>query len=76
MATPKKKKAKVSDTDRILKASSYMKTPRTAEEIKKELKDRFGHSMDLTALRMSLLRLLRREKIQRSKDGGEYKYYV
>jgi hypothetical protein len=77
MGGVKKKKANVNNTDKILKVSGFLKTPRTAEEIRKELKDRFGFSIDLTHLRISLLRLLRQEKIQRKKDGaGGYKYYV
>ena len=53
------------------------KKPQTVEGIKKELKDRLGCIAKLTDVRVNLLYLLRREKIQRKKDeAGEYKYFI
>jgi len=74
-----KKKGKVkkeSVADKILRISDFLETNRTAEEIKKHLKDKMGYSIELTDIRVNLLYLLRREKVKRSKDGAEYKYHV
>ncbi len=71
----KKKKTKTSLTEKIVKILE--KKPKTAEEIKTELKDRLGCAAKLTDIRVNLLYLLRREKIQRKKEGvEEYKYHI
>jgi len=71
----KKRKQKASLAEKIMKILD--KKPKTGEEIKKELKDRLGCTAKLTDMRVNLLYLLRREKIQRKKDGaGEYKYFI
>jgi len=70
-------KQKESIAEKILKISNFLASPRTAEEIKKELKDKLGHSLKLTDIRVNLLYLLRRGKIKRKKDGAEeYKYHI
>lgn len=70
----KKKKQKVSIAEKNMKAID--KRPRTAEEIKKELKDRFGYNEKLEEIRINLLYLLRRGKIKRKKENKTYKYYI
>lgn len=52
------------------------KHPKGAEEFKKELKDKFGYNIKPEDIRVNLLYLLRREKIERKKEGKVYKYYV
>jgi hypothetical protein len=69
----KKKKQKASVADKIMKVMT--ERPKTAEEVRKELKDRFGHSEALDDIRVNLLYLLRREKIQRKKEDKIYKYF-
>jgi len=70
-----KKKKQTSVAEKIMKIID--KKPKTAEEIKKELKDSLGCTAKLTDIRVNLLYLLRREKIQRKKDeAGEYKYHI
>ena len=69
-----KKSQKVSVAQKIIKIID--KQPKTAEGIKKELKDRFGYNIKPEDIRVNLLYLLRREKIKRKKDGKMYKYYV
>ncbi|MBU0478269.1 hypothetical protein KKC91_06850 [bacterium] len=71
----KKKKQKTSVSEKIMKIVN--KNPKTAEGIKKELKDKFGCTAKLADVRVNLLYLLRRDKIQRKKDGaGGYKYFI
>jgi hypothetical protein len=70
----KKKKQKVSVSEKIMKVID--KRPRVAEEIKKELKDRFGYNEKPEDVRVNLLYLLRREKIKRKKEGKIYKYHI
>lgn len=70
----KKKKQKTSVSEKILKVVD--KQPKTAEEIRQELKDRFGYSIKLKDVRINLLYLLRREKIQRKKEGKIYRYSI
>lgn len=71
----KKRKQKASLAEKIMKIID--KKPNTGEEIKKELKDRLGCTAKLTDIRVNLLYLLRREKIQRRKnDAGEYEYFI
>ena len=70
----KKKKQKVSVAEKIMKIIE--KRPKFAEEIKKELKDRFGYNIKLEDVRVNLLYLLRRGKIHRKKEGKVYKYYI
>lgn len=70
----KKKNQKTSVAEKILKIlDSRM---RTADDIKKELKDRFGYNEKLEDVRVNLLYLLRREKIKRKKEDKIYKYYI
>ena len=52
------------------------KRPRAAEEIKKELKDRFGYNEKPEDVRVNLLYLLRRDKIKREKENKMYKYHI
>lgn len=70
----KKNKKKASVAEKIMKIIN--KQPRAAEEIKKELKDRFGYNETLDDVRVNLLYLLRREKIQRKKEDKIYKYHI
>jgi len=70
----KKKKQKVSVAEKIMKVIG--KEPRVAEEIKKELKDRFGYNEELDDIRVNLLYLLRRGKIKRKKEDKIYKYHI
>jgi len=70
----KKKKQKASVAEKIMKVVD--KRPKTAEEIKKELKDRFGHNEKPEDIRVNLLYLLRREKIKRKKENKIYKYHI
>ncbi len=69
------KKNKKSVADIILELGIFLNEAKTAEEIKKEIKDRKGHSIDLQDIRVNLLYLLRREKIKRKKEGSFYKYH-
>ena len=67
---------KKSIVDRILELGDFLKTPRFAEEIRKEIKDRTGYSFDLQDIRVNLRSLLRREKLKRKKEGTTlYKYH-
>ncbi|MCP6720416.1 MAG: hypothetical protein KJI72_03835 [Patescibacteria group bacterium] len=70
----KKKKQKSSVAEKIMKAID--KQSKAAEEIRKELKDRFGYNIKPKDIRVNLLYLLRREKIKRKKEGKTYKYYI
>lgn len=69
-----KQNKKVSVAERIIKIID--KQPKSAEELKKELKDRFGYNIELEDIRVNLLYLLRRGKIHRKKEGSVYKYYI
>jgi len=69
-----KKNQKVSVAERIIKIID--KQPKSAEEFKKELKDRFGYNIKLEDIRVNLLYLLRRGKIHRKKEGSIYKYHI
>jgi len=69
-----KKNQKVSVAEKIIKVID--KRPKTAKEIKKELKDRFGYNIKPEDIRVNLLYLLRKEKIHRKKEGSVYKYYI
>ncbi|MDD5043452.1 MAG: hypothetical protein PHD51_02150 [Patescibacteria group bacterium] len=70
----KKKQQKVSLAEKILKVIS--KHSKAAEEIQKELKDKFGYKEKPEDIRVNLLYLLRREKIKREKDDTIYKYHI
>ena len=69
-----KKKNKKSVSEKIMKVLN--KQLRDAEEVRKELKDKFGFTEKLKNIRVNLLYLLRREKIERKKDGKVYKYHI
>lgn len=69
-----KKNKKVSVAEKILKVID--KQSKTAEEIRKELRDRFGYNVKPEDIRVNLLYLLRRERIKRKKEGKIYKYHV
>lgn len=69
-------KTKKSVSEIISELGSFLIEARTAEEIKKEIKDRKGHNINLQDIRVNLLYLLRREKIKRKKEGGSYKYHT
>ncbi len=70
----KTNKSKPSVAEKIMKVIS--KQPKIAEEIRKELKDRFGHNEKPEDIRVNLLYLLRRERVMRKKEDGKYKYFV
>jgi len=70
----KKKKQRASVAEKIMKIID--KQPKSAEEFKKELKDRFGYSIKPEDIRVNLLYLLRRGEIQREKEGNVYKYHI
>lgn len=69
-----KNNQKTSVAEKIMKVID--KRPKTADEIRKELKDRFGYNVRPEDVRVNLLYLLRREKINRKKDEKIYKYHV
>jgi len=60
---------------KILELGEFLKTPKTAEDIKRELKDSFGYNIGIVEVSRSLLRLLRKKEIKRKKDDKVYKYY-
>lgn len=68
----KKKKQKMSVAEKIMKVIEAK--PKTAEEVKTELKDRFGYNETLDDIRINLLYLLRRERVRRERDDKTYKY--
>ena len=70
----KKEKQKISVAEKIMKIID--KRPKAAEEIKKELKDRFGYNEKPEDVRVNLLYLLRREKIKRKTENKIYKYHI
>jgi hypothetical protein len=70
----KKKKQKVSVAEKIMRIID--KRPKAAEDVKKELKDKFGFNERPEDIRVNLLYLLRREKIKRKKEEDVYKYYI
>ncbi len=67
---------KESVADKIIKISDpFLRQPKSAEEIRVRIKDKLGHSIKISDIRVNLLYLLRREKLQRETDAdGEYKY--
>lgn len=69
-----KKNQKISVSAKIIEIIEKM--PKDADEVKKELKDRFGYSVKVEDVRVNLLYLLRRGKIRRNKEGSIYKYYI
>lgn len=69
-----KKNNKISVSEKILKIVA--KQPKSAEEFKKELKDRFGYNIKPEDIRVNLLYLLRRGQIQRKKEDSIYKYHI
>ena len=72
----KQKRQIQSVAEKIMKLTDFLKKPKSAEEIKKELKDRFGYNEKLDDIRVNLLYLLRREKIKRKKEDNIYKYHI
>ena len=70
----KKKKQKVSVAEKVMRIID--KRPKAAEDVKKELKDKFGFNERPEDIRVNLLYLLRREKIKRKKEEDVYKYYI
>lgn len=69
-----KKNNKISVSEKILKIVA--KQPKSAEEFKKELKDKFGYNIKPEDIRVNLLYLLRRGQIQRKREGSIYKYHI
>lgn len=69
-----KKSKKMSVAKKITKIID--KQPKSAEELKQELKDRFGYAIKPEDVRVNLLYLLRRGKIHRRKENNIYKYYI
>jgi len=76
MLMHKMNNSKKSIADRILDLGDFLKTPKLAEDIRKEIKDKTGYSFDLQDIRVNLLYLLRREKLKRKKEGSFYKYHT
>lgn len=70
-----KKSKKKSVADIILELGDFLKIPKLAEEIQKEIKDLKGHRISIQDVRVNLLYLLRKEKIKRKKEGPLYKYH-
>ena len=70
----KKNKTKASVAEKIMKIIE--KRPKTAEEIQRELKDKFGYNEKPEDIRINLLRLLRREKVKRKREDKIYKYHI
>ena len=70
----KKNKKNASVAEKIMRVID--KRSKNAEEIKKELKDRFGYKEKPEDIRVNLLYLLRREKIKRKKENKTYKYHI
>lgn len=70
------KKSKKSVAKVILALGNFLKTPRLAEEIQKEIKHNTGYIISLQDIRVNLLYLLRREKVKREKEGKFYRYCV
>ncbi len=61
--------------DIILDLGKFLDKPKAAEEVKKEIKDRKGHIIPFQDIRVNLLYLLRREKLNRIKEDNFYKYH-
>lgn len=70
----KTKTQKTSVAEKIMRVISEKLV--TAEEIRKQLKDRLGYSIKPEDIRVNLLYLLRREKIKRKKENKMYRYHV
>jgi predicted transcriptional regulator len=70
----KTKKQKPTVAEEIMKVLN--EKPQIAEEIKKELKDTYGSNIQLSDIRVNLLRLLRKTKIKRKKEKDIYKYFI
>ncbi len=71
---PKSKSQKKSLSEVIMKVMT--KSPMLAEEINPLIKDKFGYRVSVQDVRVNLLYLLRREKVQRIKENGKYKYFI
>ena len=71
----KKKSSKTNSLAERL-AKFITKHPKSAEELRRELKDRSGYSERLDDIRVNLLYLIRRDKVKRVKDGKLYKYHA
>jgi hypothetical protein len=72
----KKKKRTKGVAEKILEIEAFLMNPHTAKEIKQELKDSRGYSINSKAIMMALLYLLRENKIKRKKEGKIYKYHL
>ncbi len=70
----KKKKQKASVSEKIMKIIG--KQSMAADEIRQELKDKFGYPVKPEDVRVNLLYLLRRGKIKRKKVDTIYKYHI
>lgn len=71
---PKNKKQKKSLSEIIMKVMT--KSPMLAEKIGFLIKEKFGYRLEVQDIRVNLLYLLRREKVQRQKDSNKYKYFI
>ena len=69
-----RKKGKAGVAEKIMKVLG--KQPMAADEIRRELKDRFGHVVKPNDIRVNLLYLLRREEVERKKIDKIYKYHT
>jgi hypothetical protein len=77
MEVKMKSNNKKSTAERILELGTFLKTPRLAEEVRKEIKDKTGFGFDLQDIRVNLLYLLRRGQLRRKKEGSSlYRYYI
>lgn len=72
----KQKKSKKSLLEMILELKTFLKSGKTAEEIRKEIKDILGYRVGEKQIKMALLRLLRKKIIKRNKEGKSYKYSI
>jgi len=70
----KRKRSKTSLAEKLIKVIN--KEPRSAEELRRDLKDRFGYNEKPEDIRVNLLYLLRRERIKRKKSEKIYKYHI
>jgi predicted transcriptional regulator len=69
------KKIKKSISEMILEIKDNFNSPKTAEDIRVEIKDSLGHTIGNDQIKMTLLRMLRKKQIKRKKEGKIYKYH-
>ena len=77
--TKRKSKSSVGSKAAILSLieSGYFNTSRTTSDIRAYLKDKRGLAFDSASIRMTMLRLVRENKLDRDDDGkGKYEYQI